>query len=73
MASTSATDKSDPVVLGVSIPLTVTVSAAKQVGAAWQKFGMDLVSALSHVRDAKSGSSKASEIDASSSSAGVSA
>ncbi len=55
MASTSAqTDKSDPVVLGVSIPLSVTVAAAKQVGAAWQKFGVDLVQALTHVRDAKS-------------------
>jgi hypothetical protein len=52
MASTSAqTDKSDPALLGVTIPLGVTVSAAKQVGAAWQKFGLDLVQAVKTSRE----------------------
>ena len=54
MASTSAaTEKSDPALMGVSIPLSVTVSAAKQVGAAWQKFGVDLVEAVKHARETK--------------------
>jgi hypothetical protein len=40
--------------MGVSIPLSVTVSAAKQVGAAWQKFGLDLVQAVKTARETKS-------------------
>jgi hypothetical protein len=58
MASTaspaSSSDKADPALMGVSIPLSVTVSAAKQVGAAWQKFGLDLVQAVKTARETKS-------------------
>lgn len=54
MASTSASsEKPDPALLGVSVPLNVTVAAAKQVGAAWQKFGLDLVQAVKHSRETK--------------------
>jgi hypothetical protein len=54
MASTSsASIEKDPALLGVSVPLSVTVAAAKQVGAAWQKFGLDLVQAVKHSRETK--------------------
>ena len=56
---TSSIEKSDPVLLGVSLPLGLTVNAAKQVGAAWKDAGVHLVEALSHVRDeAKAKASK---------------
>lgn len=52
MASTTTeTQKSDPALLGVQVPLSVTMSAAKQVGAAWQKFGMDLLQAVQQKRE----------------------
>ena len=55
MASTAtSTEKHDPALMGVSIPLSVTVTAAKQVGAAWQKFGLDLVQAVKTARETKS-------------------
>ena len=54
MASTSAVEKkSDPVVLGVSVPLNVTLTAVKQVADAWQKFGTDFAQAVTHIRDTK--------------------
>jgi hypothetical protein len=58
MASTSAstsaaTEKHDPALMGVPVPLSVTLSAAKQVGAAWQKFGLDLVQAVKTARETK--------------------
>jgi hypothetical protein len=49
--ATIQTEKSDPVVLGVSVPVTVTVTAAKQVGTAWKEFGTGLVHALSQARE----------------------
>jgi hypothetical protein len=64
MASTASStkgaqmDKTDPQVLGVSIPLTVTVTAAKQVGAAWREFGTGLVQALSQARESAKGTPK---------------
>ena len=74
MASTSTeTQKSDPALLGVNIPLSVTVSAAKQVGAAWQKFGVDLVQAVAAKREAKAPAKKAKEAEAAESSASASA
>ena len=56
--ATTQIEKSDPVVLGVSIPLTVTVSAAKQVGSAWKEFGSELVHALSQARESTKGAIK---------------
>ena len=56
MASTSSAQtqkKSDPVVLGVSVPLQVTLSAVKQVADAWQKFGTDFAEAVTHIRETK--------------------
>lgn len=78
MASTSAstsTEKSDPALLGVSIPLSVTVTAAKQVGAAWQKFGVDLVHAVKTARETKSAPAEEKPVSESgaSAAAGVSA
>lgn len=81
MASTSAgTEKSptttqqkaEPAVLGVNIPINVTVSAAKQVGAAWQKFGMDLLEAVKHAREAKAKSSPPKDKQSSVSESGAS-
>lgn len=73
MASTSAqtpeTPKSDPVVLGVSVPLNVTLTAVKQVADAWQKFGMDFAQAVTHIRDSKANSKSAKEPPAESSAA----
>jgi hypothetical protein len=73
MASTSAqtqeTPKSDPVVLGVSVPLNVTLTAVKQVADAWQKFGMDFAQAVAHIRDSKANSKSAKEPPAESSAA----
>lgn len=74
MASTSAqTDKPDPALMGVSIPLSVTVSAAKQVGAAWQKFGVDLVQAVKTARDKPASDEKPTTEASASAAAGVSA
>lgn len=56
MASTSTSaqsPKSDPIVLGVSVPLNVTLTAVKQVADAWQKFGMDFAQAVTHIRETK--------------------
>lgn len=78
MATTSI-DKADPVVLGVSVPLTVTVEAAKQVGAAWKEFGTGLVQAVAQARDSSKGAIKsktkaaAAELDVAASAAGVNA
>ena len=59
MASTSAqTQKSDPIVLGVTVPLTVTLTAVKQVADAWQKFGLDFAQAVTHIRETKATTSK---------------
>lgn len=60
MASTSAQriKKSDPIVLGVSVPLNLTLTAVKQVADAWQKFGMDFAQAVTHMRDNKTSASK---------------
>jgi len=69
----------DPVVLGVSVPLTVTLTAAKQVSAAWKEFGSELVHALSQARESTKGAIKskgkaaAAELDVASAAAGVSA
>jgi hypothetical protein len=75
MASTSAqTDKkSDPIVLGVSVPLNVTLSAVKQVADAWQKFGMDFAQAVTHMRDNKATQSKSAKEAAGESSASAAA
>jgi hypothetical protein len=76
MASTSASsDKPDPALLGVSVPLSVTLAAAKQVGAAWQKFGVDLVQAVKHSRETKASppEEKPAAETAASAAAGVSA
>jgi hypothetical protein len=48
----------DPVVLGVSVPLGVTRSAAKEVGTAWRDFGLNLLQAIKQQRDAMGRSSK---------------
>lgn len=56
--ATTQTEKSDPVVLGVSVPVTVTVTAAKQVGTAWKEFGSELVHALSQARETTKGTIK---------------
>jgi hypothetical protein len=71
MASTTsaATDKPDPALMGVSIPLTVTVTAAKQVGAAWQKFGLDLVHAVKATRETKAAPAEKSNGESSASAA----
>lgn len=62
MASTSAqTQKSDPMVLGVSVPLNLTLTAVKQVADAWQKFGMDFAQAVTHIRETKSTSKSPKE------------
>ena len=63
MASTSAQTpkKSDPVVLGVSVPLNVTLTAVKQVADAWQKFGTDFAQAVTHMRDNKTSAKGAKE------------
>jgi len=77
--ATTQIDKADPVVLGVSVPLTVTVEAAKQVGAAWKEFGTGLVAALQQARESSKGAIKsktkavAKEIDVAAASAGVNA
>lgn len=71
--------ETDPVVLGVSVPLTVTVSAAKQVAAAWQEFGTELVAALQQARESgksalkEKGKQAAQQIDTAAAAAGVSA
>lgn len=58
-SGTSSIEKTDPKLLGVALPLGLTVNAAKQVGAAWKDAGLHLVEALSHVRDeAKAKASK---------------
>jgi hypothetical protein len=78
MASTQI-DKADPVVLGVSVPLTVTVEAAKQVGAAWKEFGTGLVAALQQARETSKGAIKtktkkvAADLDVAAAAAGVNA
>jgi hypothetical protein len=64
MASTSTSaqsPKSDPIVLGVSVPLNVTLTAVKQVADAWQKFGMDFAQAVTHIRETKTNSKGAKE------------
>lgn len=64
MASTSSAQsptKSDPVVLGVSVPLNVTLTAVKQVADAWQKFGTDFAQAVTHIRDNKASAKSAKE------------
>jgi len=81
VTSVQSTEKSDPMLLGVSVPLGITVSAAKEVGSAWRAFGMNLLQAIKHQKDAVkpdsagAGKSATSEsLDGSaSSSAGVSA
>jgi hypothetical protein len=82
MASTQI-EKADPVVLGVSVPLTVTVEAAKQVSAAWKEFGTGLVAALAQARESTKGTIKsktkaatkaaAAELDVAAAAAGVNA
>lgn len=77
--SVQSTEK-DPVLLGVSVPLGVTVSAAKEVGTAWREFGVNLLQALKQQKEtiakksagAKTGASDKHDGNASSS-AGVSA
>jgi hypothetical protein len=48
-------------VLGVSVPLSLTLTAVKQVADAWQKFGMDFAQAVTHIRETKSKSSDKSQ------------
>jgi hypothetical protein len=57
----------DPVLLGVSVPLGVTRSAAKEVGNAWRDFGLNLLQAIKQQREAigKSGKSASAKSDAS--------
>ena len=59
MVTSAQTTEKDPMLLGVSVPLGVTVSAAKEVGLAWRTFGMNLVQAIKQQKDtlAKSGKS----------------
>jgi hypothetical protein len=81
MGTTAQMTEKDPVLLGVSVPLGVTKSAAKEVGTAWRDFGVNLLQAIKQQKDAIGKSSKsASKSDASdtrdgnaSSSAGASA
>jgi hypothetical protein len=79
MASTSAeTPKADPIVLGVSVPLNVTLTAVKQVADAWQKFGLDFAQAVTHIRETKAPSKSKNKKEpvgesAAASAAGVSA
>lgn len=74
MASTSAqTQKSDPIVLGVTVPLSITLTAVKQVADAWQKFGLDFAQAVTHIRDDKATSSKTEKETAGASSAAAAA
>jgi hypothetical protein len=75
MASTSAQTekKSDPIVLGVSVPLNLTLTAVKQVADAWQKFGLDFAEAVTHIRETKAASSKSEKQTAGESSAAAAA
>jgi hypothetical protein len=75
MASTSAqqTKKSDPIVLGVSVPLNLALTAVKQVADAWQKFGMDFAQAVTHIRETKATSTKSKKEAAAESSASAAA
>jgi hypothetical protein len=75
MASTSAqqTKKSDPIVLGVSVPLNLTLTAVKQVADAWQKFGMDFAQAVTHIRETKATSTKSAKETAADTSASAAA
>lgn len=82
MGTTAQTTEKDPVLLGVSIPLGVTVSAAKEVGTAWREFGMNLLQAIKQQKDTmvkstKSAGTKSGASDkldgSASSSAGISA
>jgi hypothetical protein len=77
--SVQSTEK-DPVLLGVSVPLGVTVSAAKEVGTAWREFGMNLLQALKQQKETMSKKAAGAKAGASgnvdgnaSSSAGISA
>jgi hypothetical protein len=75
MASTSAqTDKkSDPIGLGVSVPLNLTLTAVKQVADAWQKFGSDFAQAVTHIRETKTAAGKSEKQTAGESSAAAAA
>jgi hypothetical protein len=79
MVTSAQTDK-DPMLLGVSVPLGVTISAAKEISTAWREFGVNLFQAIKSQKDAMGKSkgampaSKSENHDgAASSSAGVSA
>jgi hypothetical protein len=83
MGTSAQSTEKDPVLLGVSVPLGVTVSAAKEVGTAWREFGMNLLQAIKQQKETigkssgKSAGAKSGASDnhdgSSSSSAGVSA
>jgi hypothetical protein len=51
MVTSAQTTEKDPMLLGVSIPLGVTVSAAKEVGSAWREFGLNLLQAIKHQKE----------------------
>jgi hypothetical protein len=57
MVTSAQTTEKDPILLGVSVPLGVTVSAAKEVGTAWREFGMNLLQAIKQQKDTISKSS----------------
>ena len=81
MGTSAQTADKDPVLLGVSSPLGVTVSAAKEVGTAWREFGVNLLQAIKQQKDTIGKSSKSASAKSAgdnldgntSSSAGVSA
>jgi hypothetical protein len=58
MGTTAQITEKDPVLLGVSVPLGVTKSAAKEVGTAWRAFGVNLLQAIKQQKDALGKSSK---------------
>jgi hypothetical protein len=51
MGTSAQSTEKDPVLLGVSVPLGVTVSAAKEVGTAWREFGMNLLQAIKQQKE----------------------
>ncbi|MDB4974385.1 MAG: hypothetical protein JWN48_2726 [Myxococcaceae bacterium] len=66
VSNSNAGTAKDPVLLGVSLPLSVTVSAATQVKSAWLQAAVELVSAAKAIATEKKAvvAKKASEVTA---------